>query len=246
MAEEWNADVYDRVADPQTRWGLAVLDRLPLSGGERVMDAGCGTGRVTQNLLSRLPRGHVLALDGSGRMLAEARRRLDPARTDFVLADLSGTLPLADASLDAVFSTATFHWVLDHDRLFGEIARVLRPGGRLVAQCGGDGNIAGVIAAASAVGDGWDDPKRFAAPEETRALLGASGFTDVRCWLEDAPTPFDRGAPLETFLATVCLRRHLERIPERERAAFVRAVAERLPKAEIDYVRLNIDARRGT
>lgn len=243
MAEEWNADAYDRVADPQTRWGLAVLQRLPLDGAERVMDAGCGTGRVTEALLAELPRGRLIALDGSRRMLAEASRRLG-RRAELLCADLGAPLPLASASLDAVFSTATFHWVLDHDLLFAEIARALRPGGRLVAQCGGAGNIAHVIAAARVVGDGWDDPKHFAAPEEARARLGAAGFTDVHVWLEEAPTPFPPGDPLETFLATVCLRRHLERLPERKRAGFVRAVAERLPRPEIDYVRLNVDARR--
>src|SRR4051794_41552122 len=81
VTTNWNAATYDRIADPQARWGAAVLDRLPLVGDERVMDVGCGSGRVTAALAERLPRGSVVAVD-------------------------------------AVLSTAAFHWVLDHDALF--------------------------------------------------------------------------------------------------------------------------------
>lgn len=243
MAEEWDAAVYDRVADPQTGWGLRVLDRLTLAGDERVMDAGCGTGRVTEALLARLPRGRVIALDASRRMLAVAGSRLDMGRAHPVCADLL-SVPVRDGSLDAVFSTATFHWVLDHDRLFDEMARVLRPGGMLVAQCGGHGNVARFIAAAKAVDPRWDERVTFATPEETLSRLDASGFAGAQAWLEAAPARFEPGSPLEEFVATVCARRHLERIPESERAPFVRAVARRLPEPIIDYVRLNIVARR--
>ena len=65
MTRDWDARTYDRVADPMTRWGMGTLARLPLAGDERVMDAGCGTGRVTEQLAERLPRGRVVALDGS-------------------------------------------------------------------------------------------------------------------------------------------------------------------------------------
>src|SRR5688572_16159935 len=132
MSQEWDAATYDRVADPMARWGSAVLDRLPLEGDERVLDAGCGSGRVTEQLAARLPRGRVVALDASDAMLDEARRRLAPfgERIEYVLADLAEPLPIADP-VDAVLSTATFHWVLDHDALFRNLAAVLRPGGRL-------------------------------------------------------------------------------------------------------------------
>ena len=98
MTADWDARTYDRIADPMTRWGATVLDRLPLEGDERVLDAGCGSGRVTELLLERLPRGHVVALDGSAAMIDEARRRLAPAavedRVSFVVADLCEPLPV--------------------------------------------------------------------------------------------------------------------------------------------------------
>jgi trans-aconitate 2-methyltransferase len=242
---EWDAPTYDRVANPQTGWGAAVLDRLPLAGDERVLDAGCGSGRVTEMLLERLPRGRVVAVDASGAMLEEARRRLarHADHVEFVQADLARPLPV-EPQVDAVLSTATFHWVLDHDALFRNLAAVIRPGGRLVAQCGGAGNIASLKAVLAGVGDGWPGEYRFATPDETSERLDAAGFVDIETWLTEEPTPFEPGEPFEAFLETVCLRQHLERLPAGERAAFVKTVASRMPAPELDYVRLNIVARR--
>jgi len=140
---DWDAATYDRVANPMTTWGTTVLDRLPLRGDERVLDAGCGSGRVTELLAERLPRGSVVTLDGSPAMIEGARSRLARfgTRIEFLVADLERPIPLAEP-VDAILSTATFHWVPDHDALFRNLAAVLRPAGRLVAQCGGAGNIA--------------------------------------------------------------------------------------------------------
>jgi trans-aconitate 2-methyltransferase len=245
-AGDWNASSYDRVADPQTRWGAEVLERLPLDGGETVLDAGCGTGRVTELLLGRLPRGRVVALDFSSAMLGEARKRLASFgdRVAYVEADLARPLPL-DGPVDAILSTATFHWVMDHDALFENLAAALRPGGWLVAQCGGFGNIARFIEVASSVEPNFARNRHnFQTPEATAARLDRSGFVEIRTWLSEAPTPFERGDRLEAFLATVCLRTHLVRLPPAEREPFVKAVAARMPEPVLDYVRLNIVARR--
>lgn len=246
VTRDWDARTYDRVADPQTRWGTAVLERLPLDGDERVLDAGCGSGRVTELLANRLPDGRVVALDGSPSMIDAARERLAPFgdRIEYVVADLGQPLPI-DGTVDAILSTATFHWVADHDRLFRHLAVVLRPGGRLVAQCGGQGNTASVRAVLAEVGDGWLGPWTFASPAETTRRLEAAGFTGVEAWLTDEPTPIEPGAPLREYLRTVILGAHLERLPAADREAFVEAVATRLPASSIDYVRLNILATRG-
>ena len=245
VTRDWDAATYDRIADPMTRWGATVLDRLVLVGDERVLDAGCGSGRVTELLVERLPTGAVVALDGSPSMIAEARRRLARFgdRVQYVVADLGRPLPLG-SPVDAILSTATFHWVPDHDALFRNLAAVIRPGGRLVAQCGGAGNIASIQAVLATVGDGWLGPAHFETPEATRIRLEAAGFVDVETWLNPEPTPLEPGEPLETYLATVVLGGHLERLPAADRKAFVRDVAGRLARPEIDYVRLNILATR--
>lgn len=244
---EWDARTYDRVAGPQTRWGSAVLQRLALDGDETVLDAGCGSGRVTELLAARLPRGRVIALDGSGAMIEVARERLAPFgdRIEFVVADLGRPLPLSDP-LDAILSTATFHWVPDHDALFANLAAVLRPGGRLVAQCGGAGNIASVRRVLATIGDGWPGAAHYESAMDTVSRLDAAGFVDIECWLTDEPTRFDPGEPFETFLRTVILGGHMERLPPGERDGLVRAVADRMPEPVIDYVRLNIVARRSS
>jgi trans-aconitate 2-methyltransferase len=241
MARDWDATAYDRLPIPMTAWGEAVLERLDLAGDERALDAGCGTGKVTAALMARLPHGSVVALDGSAAMIERARSRLGDLRVEYVVADLREPLPLA-APVDAVFSTATFHWIPDHEALFRNLAAVLRPGGQLVAQCGGAGNIASIESALRDMGEGLEGRKHFATPEVTTARLEAAGFTDIRCWLQDAPTPVPDD-DLEPYLEAICLGDHVEDMTPEGRSAFVHEVATRMPAALIDYVRLNIDAR---
>ena len=245
MPRDWDARTYDRVADPMTRWGSTVLDRLPLRGDERVLDAGCGTGRVTEQLADRLPNGRVIALDGSASMIDAARERLARFgdRIEYVVADLGVPLPV-DGEVDAVLSTATFHWVPDHVALFANLALVTRTGGWLVAQCGGAGNIASNQRVLAAVGDGWLGPVHFETAAATTRRLEAAGYVDVECWLTEEPTRFEAGEPFETYLRTVVLGAHLERLPPDEHDAFVAAVAAGVGEPLIDYVRLNIVARR--
>jgi trans-aconitate 2-methyltransferase len=244
---DWDATTYDRVADPMTRWGGVVLERLPLAGGETVLDAGCGSGRVTERLAERLPSGRVIALDASPSMVDEARRRLARFgdRIDYVVGDLGRTIELPGGGLvDAILSTATFHWVADHDALFRNLAAVLRPAGRLVAQCGGAGNIASIQAILATTGDGWLGDVHFETPEATAARLAAAGFVEVETWLQPEPTRLAPGEPLETFLRTVILGGHVARLAPPERDPFIREVASRMGEPVIDYVRLNIAAIR--
>jgi trans-aconitate 2-methyltransferase len=239
---DWNAESYERVSAPLEAMGREVLDRLELRGDERVLDAGCGTGRVTAALLERLPRGEVVAVDGSPSMVAEAQERLGP-RVDARVADL--TELVLEEPVDAVLSTATFHWIADHDRLFERLFAALRPGGRIVAQCGGEGNVAAVRAAIDAVAEpalaGWAGPWNFQSPAATAARLERIGFTEVETWPQTVRVePED---PRE-YLATVMLGSHLERIPPQRRDAFVHAVLAALPEPAIEYVRLNLTGRR--
>jgi trans-aconitate 2-methyltransferase len=243
MPREWDADTYDRLPIPMTGWGRAVVDRLDLEGGERVVDAGCGTGQVTALVLDRLPRGRVIAVDGSSAMIERARGRLGEDRVEYHVADLLEPLPVTEP-VDAILSTATFHWIDDHQRLFTNLAAAMRPGAQLEAQCGGAGNIANVTAAVRALGVDAAVGKRYATPEATATLLASAGFVEARCWLEDRPTSLPRD-DLEPYLRAICLGGVLESMPPAERDGFVRNVAERLPEPTIDYVRLNISARRG-
>jgi trans-aconitate 2-methyltransferase len=245
-AREWDAATYDEVSDPQFEWGMEVLERLDLRGDEVVVDAGCGSGRVTEQLVERLPNGRVIAVDGSEAMVEKAKERLGD-RADYLVADLV-ELELPEP-VDLVFSTATLHWISDHDRLFRQLHGVLKPGGRLVAQCGGKGNVARHTEAIAAVAA---DPEyaqhltqakglwNFASPEETEPRLAAAGFTDARCWLQ--PKPVQPSRPLE-FISTVTLGPILDQLPAEKRQSFAEAVLEvEESPLVLDYVRLNIEA----
>ncbi|MGA8803429.1 MAG: methyltransferase domain-containing protein [Solirubrobacterales bacterium] len=245
---EWDAQTYDRVSDPQYKWGLEVLGRLDLAGNEFVMDAGCGSGRVTAKLLERLPHGRVLCVDASEQMIEKAREALGD-RADYLVADLS-ELEVPER-VDVIFSTATFHWVLDHDRLFSRLHAALKPGGRLVAQCGGEGNVAKHARAIVEVAtrpefidhfQGLEMMWNFAPADATEERLREAGFADVRCWLEDKPVqpenPYD-------FTTTVTMGPHLSRLPEELRRQFAEAVLEvEDDPLVLNYVRLNMDATR--
>jgi trans-aconitate 2-methyltransferase len=245
---DWNAKDYDRTNAGVIALGLEVLDRLPLSGDETVLDAGAGTGAVSAELARRLPEGHVIAMDAAPQMVEFAEQRFaDTPNVEVVQGDLHD-FDLGGRSVDAVFSTATFHWVKDHDALWRNLRHVLRDGGRLVAQCGGEGNIESVRSQYLAisrkpeyveyVGD-WE-PTYFAGPADTERSMRAAGFSDVRAWLEPRPIyPEDVGK----HLREVMLGAHAERMPAEifeQFAAEVEAAVD--GQTMVDYVRLNIDA----
>jgi trans-aconitate 2-methyltransferase len=244
---EWDAEVYHRVADSQFRWGLEVLDRLPLEGDELVLDAGCGSGRVTEALAERLPDGRVIGVDGSEEMLKKAREVLGPG-ADLRHLDLEA-LEL-DERVDAIFSNAVFHWIKDHRNLFARLRATLAPGGRLVVQCGGMGNVAHLGEVIFSVAESGEYGKYLAAvpkawnfrsAEETAPVLEEVGFVDVRCWLE--PKEVRPEEPL-AFLRTVSLGPYMRVLPEELRDPFVAEVLERMGEPLIlRYIRLNIDAR---
>ncbi len=245
---DWDAGSYDRLSEPQLARGRALLERLELGGDETVIDAGCGSGRVTSLIMGAVPAGKVIAVDGSAGMVEYARERLG-AGAEVIHSDLL-ELEL-DGVADAVFSNATFHWILDHERLFARIASWLRPGGRLEAQCGGTDNMArfyGVVDRIAArepyVATLGQLPasRNFAGAGETEDLLERAGLVDVRCWLESSPRyPPEPRAHIES----VCLGVHLEALPEGQRDAFVRDVHEAWgPDHVLDYVGLNISARK--
>lgn len=240
---------YDRISAPLERIGREVVERLRLRGDETVVDAGCGSGRVTEALLARLPDGHVIGVDGSPEMIAAARTRLGSA-AELLVQDLE-RLDLGGRRVDALLSTATFHWIADHERLFARLRAVLRDGGQLVAQCGGEGNTKELVAAtlaASAVEPfaahlgGWAGPWSFVGVQETAERLRAAGFGTVRTWLVEKPAPFEP-EHLREWLRTNALTAHTARLPVELREPYIDAVADELgPDPRVSYVRLNIDA----
>ncbi|HMK30406.1 MAG TPA: methyltransferase domain-containing protein [Terriglobales bacterium] len=251
---EWNAELYRRISNPQFEWGKRVVDRLELRGDEHVMDAGCGSGRLTAELLERLPRGQVTAVDLSLNMLESARQSLKPRyrkRVRFAQADLA-RLPF-DEDFDGIFSTAAFHWVKDHKALFQGLFRALRRGGWLEAQFGGGANLARLreLAAEFMASpqirpffQGWEEPWEYPDAETTEHRMLAAGFVDVKAWLEPAPLELPSDEAYRQYLAAVVFHRHLPRLPDRHKEEFLDALVKGGSR-KLDYWRLNLQGRKG-
>ena len=192
-------------------------------------------------------------------MLEEARSHLSPrfgARVRVVRPDLA-ELPFIEG-FDGIFSTAAFHWVPDHPRLFRSLYESLKPGGWLIAQCGGGPNIARLMRRASVLMasepyapyfSGWKDSKVFADEVTTAERLCAAGFAEVETGLEPAPTVLPGADEFREFLTTVNIHAHLARLPEGSlRRRFVEELTEQAarddPPYTLDYCRLNISAHR--
>ncbi len=249
MTREWDSAAYHRLSDHQFAWGMKVLARAPIRGDETVLDAGCGTGRLTTELVRRLPHGRVVALDLSQNMLQTARSHLDiefPGRVLFVRADVQA-LPFHGA-FEGIFSTATFHWATDHPRLFRSLFQALKPEGWLEAQCGGGPNLARVRAHAAALMAqpdyaeffaGWPGPWEYADAPTTAARLRQAGFIEVETGVEGAQFRIEDGEEYRQYLANVIFHRHLARISDPgRRERFLQELAA--PHLELDYWRLNL------
>lgn len=256
---EWNATSYHKVSGPQTSWGQKVLNRLQVNGDERAIDAGCGSGRLTGDLMERLPKGRLLAIDRSWNMLMTARANLRPthgARVSFVQVSLPD-LPFAGWA-DLVFSTATFHWIKDHQALFDGIFTSLRSGGRLHAQCGGGPNLHHAHELAEQVMHAdpfaphfsdWPGPWEFSNAAVTADRLKQAGFFDIETSLEEATTTLATEADYREFVTTVIYHPHLERLPDASlKRAFIDRVTELAANEPVpftlDYWRLNMSARK--
>jgi trans-aconitate 2-methyltransferase len=260
MAREWKSADYHRLSDPQFSWGLKVLKKLQgfrLRGDEHILDAGCGSGRVTAELLRAFPRASVTGIDASENMVNEARntlasfgQRVSIERMD--LLDLS-----VEKTFDVVFSTAVFHWIKDHECLFANLFRALRPGGVLLAQCGGGPNLKKVRERADKVRslpqfalffENWERIWEYPMPEVESQRLRMAGFIEVQANLEEAPTTLADEQTFRGFCATAILGPYLQRLPSELQDGFldsiVEAAAKDKPAFTLDYWRLNLQGRK--
>ena len=258
-SREWNAGEYHRLSAPQFQWGQRVLSELHLRGDECVLDAGCGTGKLTRLLLQNLPQGRVVGLDLSQNMVQLAHDHLNAEfgrHVQFVAADLVA-LPFRE-SFDGIFSTASFHWVLNHHGLFRNLFASLKGGGWLHAQCGGGPNLARLrervwsLAQAPEFSQwlgSFPEPWFFSDAEGAASRMRAAGFEGIETGVEAAPFAVPTSQEFQDYLRTFVLHRHLELLPEEGlRDSFVRRLADGSahdnPPWTLDYWRLNLRARK--
>jgi trans-aconitate methyltransferase len=220
----WNPQDYAKHSSIQEAWARELLAQIDLQPDDAVLDIGCGDGRTTAVIAKSVPNGRVVGVDLSADMVSHAatqhcRPPVDNLR--FAQAD-AAALPFT-AEFSVVFSNATLHWVPDQRAAVHGIARALRPGGRLIAQMGGHGNVSEVIAAFEHISGSarWRSvvkpgelPYRFHVPASYESWLLESGMEVQECrlvpkdmvhedsatftgWLRTAWHPYTAGVPLE-------------------------------------------------
>ena len=249
VTQSWDPQAYARNGAFVPALADGVVEWLKVQAGEQVLDLGCGNGQLTERLAEMGAR--VQGVDASAAMVKAARARglqVDEAKAE--------ALPYADASFDAVFSNAALHWVQDQDAMLAQVHRVLRPGGRFVAEMGGHGNIAAIRVALIAalerqeLGDLENDVNYYPTPEAYRRRMERDGFEVERIALIPRPTPLPESGMagwLRTFRSGV-----LEQLPEAQRERVIAetvALLERALRDEegnwvADYVRLRFVARK--
>jgi trans-aconitate 2-methyltransferase len=258
LAADWDAARYHRISAPQFDWGQRVIARLAPAAGERILDLGCGTGRLTQQIAGAAAGGRIVGVDVSGAMLAVARVAAGEAPgAGVAYVQASGVALPFRGGFDAVFSAATLHWIQDHDAVYREIFTALRPGGRFVAQCGGKGNLDRLLAHTASVMAapayapyfrGWREPWHFAGAAPTTGRLLGAGFSGAEAWIEEAPTDLGTAEAFAEFVSCVCIRHHLDRLPLALREPFVAQLTDRAAGGArpfvLDYQRLNISATK--
>ncbi len=247
MTQTWDPEVYGKNGAFVHQLAGGVFEWLDARPGERILDLGCGDGQLTQRIAAT--GASVAGVDASPEMAAAARSR----GIDAGVASAEA-LPHAEHTFDAVFSNAALHWVRAQDAMLAEVHRVLKPGGRFVAEMGGHGNIAAIrvalIAALSRHGlAGREDGVNYypTADGYTRRLV-QHGFRVERMALIPRPTPLGAGGMadwLRTFRKGV-----LDSLSSDVREAVVKETVELLAEALRDeegnwvgdYVRLRFVA----
>ena len=258
----WNPQDYAKNSRGQEAWARELISLVELRSDDAVLDIGCGDGRITATLAKGVPQGSVVGVDLSADMIAHASRQHGQTPDNnlrFQQAD-AATLPF-DSEFSVVFSNATLHWVRDQQAAVRGIARALRPGGRFIAQMGGQGNFADVIATFEHVArmPRWRDiarfgeiPYRFNNPATYESWLREFGLEILECrliakdmvhedqaafvgWLRTAWHPYTSGVPLElrdAFLQDVGTHHAAAHAPDEQ------------GRLHVDALRLQVRARK--
>lgn len=262
-AYKWDAADYRDSSSQQKKWGRELLEKLRLDGGERVLDIGCGDGKLTAEIAGLVPSGNVVGIDSSPEMVDFARGAFPRESYPNLAWEVMDARELAfGEEFDVAFSNAVLHWVSDQPRVLKGVERVLVPGGRILFQMGGRGNAASVVQVLASLlsraewGRYFHDfsvPYSFCTPEEYTVWLREAGLNPVRVELVNKDMAHEGPEGLASWIRTTWLP-FTQRIPEERRGDFVAEMVEGYvglfpPDARglvhVDAVRLEVEARKG-
>jgi trans-aconitate 2-methyltransferase len=257
----WDADDYARNSSAQQGWARELIGKLELTGSESILDIGCGDGKVTAELASRVPKGEVVGIDSSPSMVERARASFPPDRFPTLSFSVMDARALAfRGRFRVVFSNATLHWVREQEAVLQGVARSLAPGGRLLFQMGGRGNAAGILSAITVltarepwagIFAGFPFPYTFASPEQYARWLRAAGLLPVRVELLPRTMRHAGREGLAGWVRTTWMP-YTERVPPELRERFVEELLDAYLAAhpagadgamEVAMVRLEVEAR---
>jgi len=258
----WDANTYDIVSNAQEEWAKFIIKQRKWSGNEVVLDAGCGSGRITKMLSQLIRDGKIYAVDNDPNMIKKATEILGSIENIHIIqSDLTDMhFENMQTRFDIIFSNAVLHWILDHDKVFKNFYNLLNPKGELLIQCGGFGNLKRTISVINTVKDlsgfkhyfsEWKQSWNFAKPFDTKNLLEDIGFKDVHVYLSNSNINFDSKSNYLLYVKTVVLGPYLKYLPsEQLKNKFVEAISNLIEKDypelkwNLDYVRLNILASK--
>lgn len=234
MHHQFDANAYEKASAHQEEWGLQLIGELDLRGDERVLDLGCGDGRLTAELARRVGQGRVLGIDASERMIEAARRRA-AENLRFEVTDIDALHRAGE--FDVVFSNAALHWIKDHARMLHNVFRALRPRGMIRFNFAGDGNCshffkvirqAMALPAYRAYFDDFDWPWFMPTVQEYETLLRRSDFGDSKVWQQNADRFFPDADAMIRWIDQPSLVPFLECITESDQQRFRAFVVEQM------------------
>lgn len=256
----WDAEDYRDSSSQQKKWGRELLAKLRLDGDERILDIGCGDGKLTAEIAERLPQGSVMGIDNSEEMVRLASETY-PAD---VFPELSWRVVDArgldfDEEFDVIFSNAVLHWVKNHQPVLSGIRRSLKPGGRILLQMGGRGNASNVVGVLADMfrREEWNRyftdftlPYGFYGPGEYEEWLKEAGLKPTRVELVPKDMVHEGRRGLAGWIRTTWLP-FTQRIPEELREQFIDKLVDgyvqRYPQDEkglvhVNAIRLEVEA----
>ncbi|MFA5330893.1 MAG: methyltransferase domain-containing protein [Methanoregula sp.] len=258
----WDAADYAHSSPAQKQWAGELITKMHLTGRERVLDIGCGDGRVTAAIAACLPNGSVTGIDRSPAMIRFAREQYPVGKypnLSFVEGDAQGLQHREQ--FDVVFSNAALHWIYDHGPVLAGISRALVHGGRMIVRMGGKGNADGIFAALREIRDdpawgryfsGFSFCYGFFSPDEYRPWLESVGLFPLRVELIPKEMVYPDREGLAGWVRTTWLP-YLERVPEERRLIFVDTLVDRYLSVyppgcdgtiRVAMVRLEIEAKK--
>ncbi len=260
MNYQWDAADYEKHSSPQHQWARDVLRIIDFAGDERVLDIGCGDGKVTVELAAFVPQGSVLGIDSSDAMIQFAHQRFPPSRFPNLQYRLQDATRLAyDHEFDLIVSFASLHWVRDHITVLNGIKRGLRSHGRVVLQFGGKGNAAPLFGVTNEIITherwrsyfvGFTDPWTFYSVEEYMSFLACVGLAARRVELVPKDMVHHGKEELKGWLRSVFLP-YTERLPEALREDFIEEIAatyigrhppDKEGRIQVQMIRLEVEA----